>query len=129
MSKKKIMVVDDEPDLILTIKVVLEDLGDEYEVIGADSGMRCLELLQNNQIPDLILLDIMMPKMNGRETFERLKENPVWKNIPVVFLTAYTNGMVKDSRIFLGENYINKPFDGADFKRRIDRILNNTIKN
>lgn len=123
------MVVDDEPDLILTVKIVLEDLGDEYEVIGVESGVRCIELLQNNLIPDLILLDVMMPEMNGKETYTRLKENHVWKNIPVIFLTAYTKDMEKDTRIYFDEDYITKPFDGADLKRKIERILKNISNN
>ena len=70
--KKKIMVVDDDLDQIHTIKLILGDFIDMYEVIGADSGMQCLQLLKNNHIPDLILLDIMMPKMSGWEVFKCL---------------------------------------------------------
>lgn len=126
MVKKKIMVVDDEPDQILAIKLTLEDLSDKYEVIGANSGMQCLELLENNQIPDLILLDIMMPQMNGWETLYRLKENQLWKNIPVVFLTARTDKAAKNAGGFLGEDYIEKPYNIEDLKKRIDKALMNT---
>ena len=126
MKKKKIMVVDDEPNQILTIKVTLEDLSDKYEVIGANSGMQCLQLLKNNQIPDLILLDIMMPKMSGWETFDQLKENPSWKNIPVVFLTARTDRAARNAGGFLGEDYIEKPYNIEDLKKRIDKVLKNT---
>jgi len=70
---KTVLVVDDSPDVIYAIKHVLENLDDEYKVIGADGGMQCLELLENNQIPDIILLDIMMPEMSGWELFDRLK--------------------------------------------------------
>ena len=65
--KKKVMIVDDEQDQILTIKLFLEDFGEEYDVISADSGEKCLELLRHDKIPDIILLDIMMPEMNGWE--------------------------------------------------------------
>ena len=51
--KKKIMIVDDEPDQLFTTKAIIEDLNDEYEVISADSGMQCLELLKNNNIPEI----------------------------------------------------------------------------
>ncbi len=124
--KIKIMFVDDNSDMILTVKIVLENMDDEYEIIGADSGMQCLQLLKDNQIPDLILLDIMMPKMSGWEIFYRLKENQLWKNIPVVFCTARGDQMAKDTGSFLGDGYIEKPFDIDDLKLRIDRVLKNT---
>ena len=123
MMKKKIMVVDDEPDQILTIKDTLENLSNEYEVIGANSGMQCLELLKNNRIPDIIILDIMMPEMSGWETFNQLKENQLWKNIPVVFLTARTDKMAKDTGDFLGDDFIVKPCNISELKQRIDKIL------
>lgn len=123
MAKKRIMVVDDNPDVIYSVKQGLEALGAEYEIIGAESGEECLKLLKENQIPDLILLDIMMPEMSGWETFNRLKENSLWKNIPVVFLTARTDKTAKKAGEFLGEDYIEKPFQREELKKRIDRIL------
>ena len=120
---KTILVVDDSPDVIYAIKHGLENLGDEYKVIGADSGMQCLQLLENNQIPDLILLDIMMPEMSGWELFDRLKEKHSWKNIPVVFLTVRTDRLAKNAGTFLGEDYIEKPFEAIDVKERINNIL------
>lgn len=123
MAKKKILVVDDDRDLILTIKKVLDSSSDKYEVISAESGMQCLQLLKNNQIPDIILLDIMMPEMSGWETFNRLKINPLWKKIPIVFLTARTDRTAKNAGGFLGTDYIEKPFDTDDLKGRIDKIL------
>jgi hypothetical protein len=87
--------------------------------------MQCLELLKNNQIPDIILLDIMMPKMSGWQVFYRLKENPSWKNIPVIFLTARTDEVAKNAGGFLGDDYIEKPFNREDLKKRIDYFLKN----
>ena len=72
---KKIMVVDDNPDHLHSIKQTIENMDDDYRVTCASSGIRCLKLLENNEIPDLILLDIMMPKMNGWETFKTIQEN------------------------------------------------------
>lgn len=127
MMKKKIMVVDDDLDQIHTIKLILGDFIDMYEVTGADSGMQCLQLLKNNYIPDLILLDIMMPKMSGWEVFKRLKENPSWKNIPVVFFTARTDGVAENAGRFLGDDYIEKPYTREELKNRIDKVLKNTV--
>ena len=120
---KKIMIVDDDPDQISTIKYVLESSGNQYEVISANNGIQCLQLLVNNQIPDLILLDIMMPEMNGWEVFNHLKEKSSWKNIPVIFLTARTDRVAENAGGFLGDDYIEKPFNREDLIKRIDDVL------
>ena len=121
--KKKIMVVDDELDLILTVKLILEDFSDEYEVIGADNGMQCLELLKNNKLPDLILLDIMMPEMNGWDVAAEIKKNPKWNKIPLVFLTAKTDSSSKTFGGIVSEDYITKPFEMKELKESIDKFL------
>ena len=126
--KKKIMIVDDEPDQILAVKKNLGGSDGKYEVIGADSGMQCLELLENNRIPDLILLDIMMPEMNGWKVFDRLKEKPSWRDIPVVFLTARTDRVAENAGGFLGDDYIEKPYEIEDLKIRIDKVLKKTSR-
>jgi len=121
---KKIMIVDDNPDILFSIKSGLEVVADDYEIIGAESGEKCLELLET-ETPDLILLDIMMPEMSGWETFDKLKGNASWeKKIPVVFLTARTDRIAKNAGGFLGDDYIEKPFEIAELKRRIDEIIN-----
>lgn len=119
--RKKIMVVDDDPDILITIRNIFEREG--YEVFTVDSGKKCYEMLKNNEIPDLILLDIMMPGMSGWMISDRLKENPSWKNIPVVFLTVRTDSFAKKAASSLCEDYIEKPFDIEDLKKRIDKIL------
>jgi two-component system response regulator VicR len=120
---KKIMIVDDNPDIILSIKSGLEVVAGDYEIIGAESGEKCLELLET-ETPDIILLDIMMPEMSGWETFDKLKGNASWVKIPVVFLTARTDRVAKNAGGFLGDDYIEKPFEIAELKRRIDEITN-----
>ena len=123
MMKKKIMMVDDEPDQILTIKMILEDLSDEYEIIGADSGEQCIELLKNNQIPDLIFLDIMMPGMNGWDVATEIKKNPKWNKIPIIFLTAKADPFSKAFGGIVSEDYITKPFERKELKESIDKVL------
>ena len=122
---KKIMIVDDEPDQIFTVKQTLVNFGDEYEIISAEGGKQCLDLLENNGIPDVILLDIMMSDMSGWEVYDRLKGNPLWEKIPVIFLTARTDRIAKSAGDFLGDDYIEKPFDREELKRRIDKLLDN----
>jgi CheY-like chemotaxis protein len=107
---KKIMMVDDEPDQIYTMKTLLEDNSDEYELIGVNNGLKCLQLLKNGEHPDLIFLDIMMPDITGWEIYERIKENPEWKNIPIVFITARTDEVAMNAGRFLGDAFMNKPY-------------------
>lgn len=120
---KTIMIVDDEPDIIYTIKQGLEKLNPNYKVVGAESGKKCLDFLENNQIPDLILLDIMMPGMSGWEVLNRLREKTKWRNIPVVFLSAKTDTFSKTFGITVAMDYIEKPFEIVDVKNRIEKVF------
>jgi CheY-like chemotaxis protein len=115
------MVVDDDPDMIFIVKCGLEDFADEYIVIGA--GHECFELLKKGQIPDLILLDVMMPEMNGWDVFTKLKETPEWRGIPVVFLTAKIDPYSKGFGTLLANDFIEKPFEINNLKERIDNVL------
>ena len=120
---KKVMIVDDDPGVVFTVKTVMEGDDRGYEITSANSGQECLQLLKNDQIPDLIILDIMMPEMTGWEVYKKLKENDQWKDIPVVFLTARTDRTAKNAGGFLGDDYIEKPFKLPEFKKRIEKIL------
>jgi len=122
---KTILVVDDNPDVLTSLKVGLEEVSGDYQILMAEDGKKCLEMLKNNTKPDIILLDIMMPQMSGWEVFDRIKENPSWKTIPVVFLTARTDRTAKNAGSFLGDDYIEKPFNISDLKKRIEILLNN----
>ena len=84
---KKIMIVDDEPDQVFTIKTVLENFREDFEIISAKNGMECIQKLKENEIPELIILDIMMPEMSGWEVLKIIRENNEWKHIPVVLNT------------------------------------------
>jgi len=121
--EKKLMVVDDEPDVALSVETGLYTLTDEYKVIGVNSGKECFEFLENNEIPDLILLDIMMPEMNGWDVAAKIKAHPSWKEIPIVFLTAKTDPHSKGFGKIASEDYIEKPFEINDLKKRIDLLL------
>jgi CheY-like chemotaxis protein len=126
---KKIMLVDDEKDQIFFIKTSFENLfGKEYTFVPAESGEKCFELLDKKNIPDLILLDIMMPKMNGWEVFDRLRANPEWKNIPIIFLTARTDEFAEHAGALIAEDYIKKPIEIKELKTRIDNVLKRTKK-
>lgn len=120
---KTILVVDDNPDIAISVQGGLQQYTDKYNVISAKSGEQCLQLLKNNQIPDLILLDIMMPGISGWETYNQIKQNPSWKEIPVVFLTARTDQMAKDAGSFFGDDFIEKPFNVEDLEKRINTAI------
>ncbi|MEA3458085.1 MAG: response regulator [Candidatus Thermoplasmatota archaeon] len=120
---KKIMMVDDEADQIFAAKIALEHDG-EYEVIGANNGKHCFELLEDGQIPDLILLDLMMPEMSGWTVHDRLKKkDSPYNDIPIIFLTGATDDDSEEVGGWFGEDYIEKPYDVEDLKKRIDKVL------
>lgn len=120
---KKIMIVDDNVDLTYVVKKSLEKMENGYEVTSANRGKECFELLNEGKVPDLILLDIMMPEMNGWDVFAKLKENAGWRKIPIVFLTAKTDFFSKGLGMIPAHDYIEKPFEIDELKKRIDKIL------
>ena len=83
-AKDLILVVDDQPN---NLKLIANVLGQEYSLSIANSGINALKMLENG-VPDLILLDVMMPEMDGFEVCKKIKENENTKNIPIIFLTA-----------------------------------------
>lgn len=116
-SKKRILVVDDTTDVLQVVSRRLESWG--YEALTADSGEEGLRIAQE-QLPNLILLDIMMPKLKGREVCARLKANPKTQKIPVIFLTALGLADHVKAGMDLGaDDYIVKPFEPAELKDRI----------
>ena len=122
---RTILVVDDNPDVIQSLKIGLENSLSEYHVVGVENGEKCLEALKEDIKPDIILLDIMMPQMSGWELFDKIKKDPLLTMIPVIFLTARTDRTAKNAGSFLGDDYIEKPFNINDLKRRIDLIIQN----
>jgi DNA-binding response OmpR family regulator len=115
--KKKILIVDDTKDILLVVSRRLASWG--YEPLTAESGEEGLRIAQE-QVPDLILLDIMMPKMKGREVCQQLKSNPKTQKIPVIFLTALGLADHVKAGMDLGAaDYIIKPFEPAELRDRI----------
>jgi DNA-binding response OmpR family regulator len=109
LMKKKILVVDDEKDIVDILKYNLER-ENEFEVITASNGKEALEAAQS--LPDLILLDIMMPELNGFEVCKRLKNDKLTSGIPVIFLTAKENEIDEILGLEIGaDDYLPKPFN------------------
>ena len=121
--KKKIMLVDDNPDFIYMVKRSLKPFSDQYEVVGVNGGEECFEFLEKGDIPDIILLDIMMPETDGWTLFAKLKERKEWSDIPIIFLTAKTDDYSKGFGKISAQDYIEKPFEIKDLKERIDKVL------
>ncbi len=122
--KKTIMVVDDNDDSRYSVKDGLTSLASGYNFIEACNGKECLDLLKNGAKPDLILLDIMMPQVDGWEVVSEMNKSRELSKIPVIFLTAITDDLNKGLGSSLAKDYIEKPFSIVDLKKRIDRIMN-----
>jgi diguanylate cyclase (GGDEF)-like protein len=112
-----ILVVDDTPANLSLMSSLLKDT---YKVRVANSGERALEIAQSDTPPDLILLDIMMPDMDGYEVCRRLKAQAATKDIPIIFITAMSDVENESMGFALGAvDYISKPFDKTVVKARI----------
>ncbi len=122
-SRARVLVVDDETDIVSTVKYRLEFC--EFEVITAANGKEGLEKAANEK-PDIILLDISMPVMNGHEMLERLKNSPDIKDIPVIVLSAFSDAKDVAQAAKLGiADYVTKPFDFPDLMEKISKTLGN----
>jgi CheY-like chemotaxis protein len=122
--KKRVLVVDDEADITLSVKMLIENMG--YECKLANSGKEALELLKKEKF-DLVLLDILMPQMSGRQVLEKIRADSKLKNQKVAFMTVIqlsANGenFIKKLRPI---EYFQKPIlDIKEFKIKLNRILN-----
>lgn len=117
VAKKKILIVDDTG---INIDTLLAVLGDQYDLRVAIDGETALQATRQDDLPDLILLDIMMPGMDGFEVCRRLKESPRTQGISIIFLTALAEISEQERGLNLGaEDYITKPFDPAIVRARV----------
>lgn len=121
VSKKNILVVDDEKDLLDLIEYNLKKEG--FDVLKAEDGQEGIEAARKHQ-PDLILLDIMMPKMDGLEVVERIRDDSQLKRIPVIFLTARGDEKTEVEGLDKGgDDYITKPISTTKLISRIKAVL------
>jgi len=124
MGKEKILVVDDEKDIIELLQYNLEKEG--YRISCAYSGEKCLENVKT-ELPDLILLDLMLPEIDGLDVCKFLKNNPQTSHIPIIMLTAKG----EETDIVLGlelgaDDYITKPFKVRELLARVKTVLRRT---
>ncbi len=124
MTPPRIILIEDEPDISLLASFTLDTLG--YEVLSADNGENGLELVEKSLPVSLIILDIMMPGIDGYQVLERLKADPDYKDIPVLIFSA----MAQESEVRRGYSlgaagYVKKPFDAEQMITEVERFFSN----
>ena len=120
-AQKRILICDDDPAILRVLQVNLEVEG--YETLLAHHGEEALEIALAEK-PDLIILDIMMPRLDGYQTCERLKASDETKQIPVVFLSAKAQASdIEKGKAYGVDDYLTKPFDPDTLVDTIERLL------
>jgi DNA-binding response OmpR family regulator len=119
-AQKKIFVADDDADILEVIEMILKT--DGYTVDVTKNAKEIFTQVQEN-LPDLILLDIWMSGVDGREICEQLKKNELTKNIPVLFISANSN-IVDITNEYSADGYVRKPFDMAALLKKVKDIIN-----
>ncbi len=118
---EKILIVEDEPNIVVPLQFIMKDNG--YDVAVAFSGEEAVDAITESK-PDLILLDIMLPGMDGYELCQMIRQNPDWKGIKIIFLTALSReadmakGMALDA-----DAYIAKPFSNKEVVEKVRNLL------
>ena len=123
MGKKKILIVDDEPELVEMVKIRLESY--KYEVIVAYDGQEALKKARQEK-PDLIILDLMLPKIDGYKVCRMLKFDEEYKKIPIIMFTARSQESDEKLGYECGADaYITKPFEPAVLLAKIKELVEN----
>ncbi|MDR6770000.1 response regulator [Azospirillum sp. BE72] len=119
--KPTILVVDDEPSIVLSLQVLMQRAGFDVRIArDGDEALRSVESFT----PDLILLDAMMPKRDGFDVCQTLRTNPAWKSLPIIMLTARSRDVERQKGLALGAtDYITKPFSTRDLLTTVRRHL------
>lgn len=121
LQKKRVLVVDDERHIVRLVQVNLERQG--YDVLTAYDGVECLEKAKSEK-PDLIVLDVMMPRMDGFEALQRLKTDPETSYIPVIMLTARAQDRdVLQGYQYGADLYLTKPFSPLELISLVKRVF------
>jgi len=117
----RILIVDDEPNIVLALELLMKKEG--YEVHTVDDGERAVQAAKDLR-PDLILLDIMMPRMDGYEVCQRLRSDALLKDVRIIMLTAKGREVEREKGLALGADlYITKPFSTRQVVMKVKEIL------
>ena len=124
-NTKHILCIEDEPEMIDLIRLILGRRG--FEVVGAAGGKEGLEKMRDNT-PDLVLLDLMMPDMDGWEVYQQMKADEKTKDIPVIVVTAKAQSIDKVLGLHIAkvDDYIAKPFSPQDLLSSVDKVFGET---
>jgi len=118
---KTILIVDDEAYIVTSLEYVMQSAG--FEVAAAYDGVEALEKVAET-VPALVILDLMMPKLDGFEVCEKIRENPLWKDIRIIILTAKGRDTERKKGMSLGaDDYMTKPFSTRDILNRVKELL------
>ena len=121
LMPQKILIVDDEPNIVIPLQFLMEQNG--YSTLVAQSGEEALETISKEK-PDLVLLDIMLPGVDGFEVCEIIRLNPEWRNTRVIFLTAKGRDVDIAKGMVLGaDEYITKPFSNQQIIDAVKKLL------
>jgi DNA-binding response OmpR family regulator len=122
MSKTaSVLIVDDEPNILLSLQFLMKKTG--YEVRTAKDGEEALAELAR-AAPDLVLLDVMMPKIDGFSICQQIRANPAWSDVRIIMLTARGRDIEREKGLTLGaDDYITKPFSTKDAIARVEAVL------
>ena len=116
-----ILIVDDEPTLVLALELLMKKEG--YETHAVSDGEKALEVAEWLR-PDLILLDVMMPKVDGFEVCQRIRANPALSGVSIIMLTAKGREVEREKGLALGADlYITKPFSTREVVRKVKEVL------
>lgn len=122
LNMKRILVVDDNDDVRFSVIDGLKSLSKDFEFVEASSGKEAMKKADKEKI-DLILLDIMMPGMDGWNVAAEMKAGNSTKKIPIIFLTAKTDDLSKGMSTLIAEDYVEKPFNLKELLKRINAVL------
>ncbi len=117
----KILVVDDEPNIVLSLEFLMKQAG--FQVQTASDGAWALEAIEAD-CPDLVLLDVMMPRKDGYEVCQAIRANPAWEHVKIVMLTAKGREIEREKGLALGaDDYITKPFSTREVVEKVQELL------
>ena len=122
MTPIRVVCIEDESEMIDLVSMILTREG--YQVIGAPGGLQGLQIVEDTQ-PDLVLLDLMMPDLDGWEVYQRLKANPKTTNMPIIVVTARAQSIDKILGLHIAkvDDYITKPFSPTELLTSIQKVL------
>jgi len=118
---RRVLIVDDEPNIVTSLEFLMR--GDDYDVRVARNGEEALQLAESFR-PDIVVLDVMMPQRSGFEVCQKIRENPILRDVKIIMLTAKGREVEKEKGLDLGANaYVTKPFSTKELMNTVRGLL------